>query len=86
MGVHKHQCGLEDGVFDPHAGCGCVWEHDDSTIDAPRDEFRAAHRCPRCGKGHWGWKLDEPAPEGSTLKEIIKFLEGRTNEAYYKRR
>lgn len=71
-GEHSHQCGYKDDEFDPHAGCGHVWQHSNLCILLPSDKFERAHRCPNCGKGPWKEKLE--SREATTLDGLFKLL------------
>ena len=72
---HHHQCGVSNNDlddykgYDPMRGCGHIWFHDTSRVDND-DDYDAAHKCPKCGRGLWrirleaiGWTPGVPSPK-----------------------
>lgn len=86
-GVHSHRCGLALGQFMPEVGCGHTWSHPDSTIDAPNTVFKEAHRCPRCGRGPWTYKVETSGEIEAMLKDYLNYENERNhkNHALYER-
>lgn len=69
---HSHCCGLDGGEFDPSAGCGFEWSHEDTVLFLPKDEYEREHHCPRCGRGPWTFKSKmEDSPTMGLLKGLI---------------
>lgn len=62
MDKHSHKCGFGIDGFNPEAGCGHEWSHEDSVIVAPDAIYKQAHFCPKCGLGPWTWKSNMPPP------------------------